>query len=99
MIETASSSIPSKLWVKYDAVPTRVKTAGCEIVDDFIKAIKAELTPKLDHVAVTDISIHLSENSNSVDSEIIMRDFAKLSPNNSKKNPIIVKVSNGKLFQ
>ena len=67
-------------------------------VDSFIDAIKEKMKPKLDHVAVTDITIHLSENSDPVKRGTLMQNLPNLSAN-KEENPIIVKVSNGKLFQ
>ena len=77
-----------ELWVKYDSSPVPVPTINCKMVAHFIKAIKAELTPKLDHVSVTDISIHLSENSDPVKRGTLMRNLSA----NKEENPIIVKV-------
>ena len=61
---------PRKLWVllmsdRSGAVnrSTQVSTKECDNVDDFIKAIKKELAPKLDHVAVDNITLHLTVDS------------------------------------
>ena len=44
MMASSSFPPPTKLWVQLNSGhPVRVSTEGCEIVDDFIKAIKKEL--------------------------------------------------------
>ena len=47
--------------------PIKVAADGCKDVDDFIHAIKKKLSPKLDQVAVNNISLHLTENSPSLE--------------------------------
>jgi hypothetical protein len=51
----------TKLWVKFEENnATRVSTEGCEIVDDFIKAVKKELSPHFDSIATDQLSIILN---------------------------------------
>jgi hypothetical protein len=48
----------SKLWVKFGRNnATRVSTEDCEIVDDFLKACKKELSSKLGSYDVDQLSL------------------------------------------
>jgi hypothetical protein len=52
----------SKLWVKFGSNnATRVSTEGCEIVDDFLKACKKELTPHFDSIAIDQLSLSTTD--------------------------------------
>ena len=83
---------PQKLWVLLksndSAVvnhPTQVPTKDCENVDDFIKAIKKELSNELGHIDPHRITLHLTK-----DSPALEPDDA-LPAQNTKKTALVVK--------
>ena len=52
----------SKLWVKFRSNnPTRVSTEGCEIVDDFLEACKKKLSPDLDSIPASRLSLSTTD--------------------------------------
>jgi hypothetical protein len=66
-MSSSNGSVPGEMWVKYSTGQAiLVSTLGCTYVTQFIKAIKAELTPKLDSVTVDDITLHINENAESL---------------------------------
>jgi hypothetical protein len=81
----------SKLWVKYgENNATRVSTEGCEIVDDFIEAVKKKLTPLLEAYAPAQISISLTEGGQTFDPGDVLPD------QNTSKNPLFIIVQRNK---
>jgi hypothetical protein len=83
---------PQKLWVLLKSndsavvnYPTQVPTKECDNVDDFMEAIKKKLSPKLDQVAVDNITLHRTE-----DSLALERDDP-LPAQNTKQTALVVK--------
>ncbi|CAG8464799.1 6656_t:CDS:2 [Diversispora eburnea] len=66
--QSISSGTLSKIWIKYDdSRPTRLIFNG-EIVDDLIRAIKKELSPDLDDVAINRITLRRHGEEEDLDS-------------------------------
>ena len=58
------TKIIPKGWVKFNGNPAiRVTTKDCDYITDFIKNIKLELTPDLDSVSLSRITVHSQEES------------------------------------
>ena len=90
---TMTTTPPQKLWVLLksndSAVvnhPTQVPTKDCENVDDFIKAIKKELSPKLDAIAVDNITLHITKDSPALEPD------DPLPAQNTKQTALVVAV-------
>ena len=75
--------------------PTQVPTKDCYNVDDFIEAVKKKLSPKLDAIAVDNITLHLAENSPALRSGLalgaILSQYGFI---NTDESPLIIKSAN-----
>ena len=88
-------NLPDALWVVLkgnnpvvnQAVP--VSTHGCRHVAHFLKEIKKELSNKLNHVAVDNITLHVT------DDDPAMEPDAPLPAQNTAKTPLFVRVADG----
>ena len=89
-----SNPLPAKLWVlvksNNPAVinnPTQVLTKDCENVDDFIEAIKKELSPILDNVAVSQLTLSLPDGITRAYSGLAKECFASDQIEDTKLDP------------
>ena len=79
-----------KLWVKFNKYnATQVSTKNCQIVDDFIKEIKKELSPDLDSFPPSRISISKTENGPALRPGLSLSEI----PQNTDETPLFVCVS------
>jgi hypothetical protein len=77
----------SKLWVKLPPNnATRISTEGCEIIDDFIKVCKKELSSKLGSYDVDQLSLSLTEGGTPLEPDSPLPE----SENNTAKTPLFI---------
>ena len=84
---------PQKLWVllkSHDSAvvnkPVKVPTKDCDDVDDFIDAVKKKLSPKLDAIAVDNITLHITKDGPALEPD------AALPAQNTKQTALVVTV-------
>jgi hypothetical protein len=90
----ATTAPPAELWVLLkspdSAVVNRavlVSTQDCRYVTHFIKAVKKELSPKLDQVSVDNITLQVTEDSTALEPD------DALPAQNTKQTPLVVTVA------
>jgi hypothetical protein len=83
---------PAELWVllkSHDSAVVNqavlVSTQHCRYVTHFIDAVKKKLSPKLDHVSVDNITLHVTEDSPALEPD------AALPAQNTKQTALVVK--------
>ena len=86
----------SYLWVLLLGTPRAVKITlppTCEDVDGLIELIKAKLTPKLDTVALSDITLHTTYDTPKLRPGLLLSDIPQQIGyiTNSDENPLVVK--------
>ena len=90
----------SKLWVKFGGNnATRVSTEGCEIIDDFIEAVKKKLTPHFDSVATDQISISLTERGNALQPDLKLNEISALPgyTENNYQRPLFISATSSSI--
>ncbi len=89
----------SKLWVQLKPYfPTRVSTQDCEYIDDFIEAVKKELSVKLGNVDADEISLSLPSGS-ILEPDLLLQDLLNQSGfNNTAQSPIYIDIGSSSLL-
>ena len=86
----------SKLWVKFEGNnATRVSTEGCEIVDDFIEAVKKKLLTLYGEFPNGEISISLTEGGQALQPDLQLNEISALPgyTENNYKHPLFITVA------
>ncbi len=83
------------LWVKFgENRATNVSIKGCKNVDDFIKAVKKELTPLLDAFSIADITLSATEGGDSLRTGLKLNELTSISdyPGSNDLNPLFISI-------
>ena len=79
-----------KLWVKFGTNnAVKVSTEGCQDVYDFLKACKKELSPDLDSVPPSRLSLSTSVGSPSLEPDYPISQITE----NSARSPLLISVA------
>ncbi len=83
------------LWVKLGSNnPALVSTKGCENVYHFIKAVKKELTPRLDVFSIADITLSETKGGDSLRTGLKLNELTSISdyPGSNDLNPLFISI-------
>ena len=97
---------PAELWVllkSHDSAVVNqavlVSTQDCRYVTHFIKAIKKELSPKLDQVSVDNITLHLTEAADALRPGLALNSVVSQTGFiNNDQSPLVVKAEQKSKF-